>query len=177
MKTFVSAGIILAVVLSVAVGQDRKAERDRLEEEIFSQLESRLPGWHHKRVEPFWPISTIVVQGWWPSPNRGVHVAVAIRESVEDAKKEIRSYLQFRREPQELTGFGDEAFIPEPNGSQLVLRRGRYVIYLSIFVDVDSDADARNLSQVEREERRKAEVQRIEKEFAKEILSIEAFNQ
>lgn len=47
-------------------------------------------------------------------------MTVAIRELVEDAKKEIRSFLQFRREPQELTGFGDEAFAPERDGSNIV---------------------------------------------------------
>ena len=100
-------------------------------------------------------------------------MTIAIRESVDDAKKEIRSFLQFRREPQELSGFGDEAFAPERDGSDIVLRRGRYVIYVSTVADSDSEADARNLSKAELETRRKTEVQRIGKEFARQLSSIE----
>jgi hypothetical protein len=171
MKTLINVALILATLASVAVGQG-KADVDRLGEKIASQLESRLSGWHYRRVEPFGPSSNIVVQSW-STTNRIVKVTVAIRQSVEDAKKEIRSFLQFRREPQELTGFGDEAFAPERDGSNIVLRRGRYVIYISTVADIDSEADARNLSKAELETRRKTEVQRIGKEFARQLSSIE----
>lgn len=171
MKTLMKVALILATLASVAVGQG-KANADRLGEKISSQLESRLSGWHYKRVEPFGPSSNVVVQSW-SSTNRIVKVSVAIRQSVEDAKKEIKSFLQFRREPQELTGFGDEAFAPENDGSDVVLRRGRYVIYISTVADVESDSDARNLSKAELETRRKTEVQRIGREFAKQLSSIE----
>ena len=171
MKTLLNVALILTMLASVAVGQG-KTDVNRLAEKISSQLESRLPGWRCRRVEPFQPSSTILVQ-MWTSENRIVKVAVAIRESVEDAKKEIRSFLEFRRDPQELTGFGDEAFAPERGGSDVVLRRGRYVIYISIVAHVEEDEDARTLSKVELETRLKSEVQRIGKEFAKQLSSIE----
>jgi hypothetical protein len=171
MKTLINFALVLATLASVAVGQG-KADVDRLGEKIAKQLESRLAGWHYKRVEPFGPGSTIVVQSW-STTNRIVKVTVAVRESVEDAKKEIKSYLQFRREPEQLTGFGDEAFAPERNGSNIVLRRGRYVFYISTVADIDDEPDVRNLSRAELETRRKAEVQRIGKEFARQLSSIE----
>lgn len=171
MKTLINLALIVATLASVAAGQG-KADLDRLGENISKQLESRLSGWHYKRVEPFAPSSNIVVQAW-STTNRIVKVTVAIRESVDDAKKEIRSFLQFRRESQELTGFGDEAFAPERDGPDIVLRRGRYVIYVSTVADIDSEADARNLSKAELETRRKSEVQRIGKEFARQLSSIE----
>jgi hypothetical protein len=98
MKTLINIALILATLAAVAVGQGR-ADADRLGERITKQLEPKLAGWHYKRVEPFGPSSNIVVQSW-STTNRIVKVTVAIRESVEDAKKEIRSFLQFRREPQ-----------------------------------------------------------------------------
>ena len=171
MKTFINVALMVATLASVTVGQG-KADVDRVGEKISKQLESRLAGWHYKRVEPFGPSSNIVVQSW-STTNRIVKVTVAIRESVEDAKKEIRSFLQFRREPQELSGFGDEAFAPERDGPDIVLRRGRYVIYVSTVADIDSEADARNLSKAELETRRKSEIQRIGKEFARQLSSIE----
>ena len=171
MKSLVSVGLILAV-LAVVQSQE-KVDLDALSEKISSQLESKLPGWQYRRVEPFGtPESRVVVQ-MWCIPNRNVKVAVTVPGSVEDAKKEIRSFLQFRREPQELTGFGDEAFLPERNGTDLVLRKGRYVIYLSIVVDVENDLDARNLTKAEHEARSKAEVDRILKEFATHLSAIE----
>jgi hypothetical protein len=171
MKPSMSIALILATFASMAVGQG-KADLDRRGEKIAKELESRLSGWHYKRVEPFGPSSNIVVQVW-SSENRIVKVAVAIRESVEDAKKEIKSFLQFRREPEQLSGFGDEAFAPERDGSSIVVRRGRFVIYISTVAEIESDADARNLSAVELAARRKSEVKRIGREFAKQLSSIE----
>ena len=171
MKNLCNFAFILATFAAVVVGQG-KPDLDRLGEKISSQLESRLPGWHYKRVEPFQPSSTILVQGW-SSENRIVKVAVAVRQSVEDAKKEIKSFLQFRRDPEQLSGFGDEAFAPERDGSSIVVRRGRYVIYISTVAEIESDADARNLSEVELAARRKSEVKRIGREFAKQLSSIE----
>ena len=171
MTTLMSTALIVATLVSITVPQG-KPDLDRLDEKISSQLELKLPGWRHKRLPAFGGTSTVMEQTW-SSGNRIVKVAVAMRQSVEDAKNEIKSFLQFRREPQELPGFGDEAFAPEREGSNIVVRRGRYVIYISAVVDVEGDSDARNLSKVEIEGRRKSEIQRIGKEFAKQLSSIE----
>jgi hypothetical protein len=72
-----------------------------------------------------------------------------------------------------LSGFGDEAFAPERDGPSIVLRRGRFVIYINTIADVESDPDAQILSRVEREARQKAEVHRIGREFAKQLSSID----
>lgn len=171
MKTLLSAGLILAML--AVVQSQTKVDLDRLSEKISSQLESKLPGWQHKRVEPFGtPESKVVVQSWFV-PNRNVQIAIAVRESVEAAKKEIRSYLEFRREPKTLTGFGDEAFLPEPNGPQVVLRRGRYVIYISTVLFIEEDADAQGLTKSELQARQKTEVERILTAFATQMSAIE----
>ena len=171
MKSLINAWLVLATLASVGVGQG-KPDLDRLDEKISSHLESKLTGWIHKRVEAFGGSTTVLVQGWG-STNRAVKVAVAVRESPDDAKKEIRSYLQFRRETEELTGFGDEAYAPERNGPQIVLRKGRYVIYVSTIAHVEEDAEAQYLSQVELATLRQSEVQRITKEFARLLSSVE----
>ncbi len=172
MKTLINSALILATLVSVTVGQG-KVDVDRLREKIASQLQSKLSGWRYKPVEAFGPTSSVLVQVW-SSENKTVKIAVATRQSVEDAKKEIRSFLQFRRDPEELTGFGDEAFAPERDGPDIVFRRGRHVIYINTRVEADNDSlDTQNLSTPEREAQRKAEVQRIGKEFAKQLSSIE----
>jgi hypothetical protein len=171
MRTSIIVALILAALGSVAVAQ-KKPDVDRMGENIANQLKTRLPGWTYKRLEPFGGSTTIVSQTW-STTNRIVKVTVAIRESVEDAKKEVRSFLEFSKDPEELTGFGDEAYAPERNGSSVVLRRGRFVIYISTVAYVDSDPDARTLTRAEMAAREKAEVNRIGREFARQLSSIE----
>jgi hypothetical protein len=171
MKTLINVGMILTV-LAIAQIQ-RKEDLDGLSDKITSHLESQLPGWQHRRLPPFGTPESKVVDQVWSIPNRIVKVAVAVRGSVEDAKKEIRSFLQFRREPQELSGFGDEAFLPDRNGDSLILRKGRYVIYLSIALYVEEDSDAQNLTKAEQQARAKAETKRILNEFARQFSAIE----
>ena len=164
--------ILILVVLALGVGQG-KVDLDELSTKISSQLESKMPGWKYRPVAASGNTESGVVVLSWYVPHRNVQVAIAVRESVEAAKKELRSYLEFRREPQVLTGFGDEAFKPEPNDSQYVLRRGRYVIYISTVVFIGEDADAQSLTESERRAREKAEVERILKEFATQFSAIE----
>ena len=171
MKTLISVGIILAV-LAFAQTQ-RKEDLDGLSEKIINHLESKLPGWQHRRLPPFGTPESKVVDQVWSIPNRIVKVAVAVRGSAEDAKKEIRSFLEFRQDPQELTGIGDEAFWPERNGPSLVLRKGRYVIYLSIVLFVEEDPDAQKLTKAEQQARAKSETERILKEFATQFSALE----
>jgi hypothetical protein len=167
----VVCGSAVALLGFVAVAQ-QKPDVDRLRENIANQLKSRLPGWNYTRIEPFGPSTTIVSQAW-STTNRVVKLTVAIRESVEDAKREVKSFLEFRSDPEELSGFGDESYAPERNGSSVVLRRGRFVIYISTIAHVDSDSDARSLSKAQLEAREKAEVHRIGREFARKLSSIE----
>jgi hypothetical protein len=170
MKILISAGIFLALLSSVAMGQG-KTDLDQLEEKISSHIQSQFAGWRHKRVEPFSPSSNTLVQ-FWSLPNRTVKVSVAIRESAEDAKKELQSFLQFKQERKQLTGIGDEAFASGLYDSTIAFRRGRYVVYVSTVVHIEDDVDGRNLSEAELETRRKSEVQRITREFAKQLSSI-----
>jgi hypothetical protein len=164
--------IMILVVLALGVGQE-KADLAGLSEKISSQIQAKLPDWKSMSPHTSGTLQSGIVVQAWCVPHRNVQVAIAIRESVEAAKKEIRSYLQFRREAQILTGFGDEAFAPEPNGYQYVLRRGRYVIYISTVVYIEEDADALSLTEAERRARERAEVERILKEFAIQFSAID----
>jgi len=92
-------------------------------------------------------------------------VAIAVRATADDAKNEVREALRYRKGIEQLIGFGNEAYDSGINGSNIVLRRGRYVIYININAEVDADEDARILSRSQREEKRKSEVQPIRKEF------------
>lgn len=161
--------IFMLVVLALGVGQE-KVDLDGLSEKISSQLESNLAGWKYERIPPFGTPETKVIVQQWYTTNKSVMVQIAVRATVEDAKKEIRSFLEFRREPQELIGFGDEAYVPEPNVPSVVLRRGRYVIYINPGEAEVSEADVLS---PEGQKRRRVERDRLGKEFAKLLFTIE----
>jgi hypothetical protein len=155
--------IVLGLIFSSAVGQEN-LELDRLEQKTSIQLKQQLSGWSYKRLPPFTPGSNVLDQKW-SSGNRIVMVAIAVRATADDAKNEVREALRYRKGIEQLIGFGNEAYDSGINGSNIVLRRGRYVIYININAEVDADEDARMLSRSQREEKRKSEVQRIRKEF------------
>lgn len=161
--------ILILVVLALGVRQE-KVDLDGLSEKISSQLESNLPGWKYERVPPFGTPETKVIVQSWRTTRKSVWVQIAVRATVEDAKKEIRSFMEFRREPQELIAFGDEAYVPEPNVPSVVFRMGRYVIYINPSVDEVSEAD---VLAPEAQERRRVELERLGKEFAKLLSTIE----
>jgi hypothetical protein len=169
MKPFMSAGMLM-VLLALGVSQG-KVELDALSDKISSHLESNLPGWKYQRIPPFGTPETKVIVHSWYTTNKSVMIQIAVRATEEDAKKEVRSFLEFRREPQELSGFGDEAYVLEPNQSHLILRRGRYVIY--IHPNAENDPALQNLPAPERQAREKAEADEIGKEFAKLLAAIE----
>jgi hypothetical protein len=169
-KTLLSAGILPLLLFSVAFAEG-KIDLDQLEKMTSIQLESKLPGWRHKRLERG-ASSNVLVQSWG-STNRSVMVVFIIHETAEGAKKEVRSFLQFKREPEELKGFGDEAFATDIYNSTIIMRRGRYVIYSSIVAHIEDDADAQNLSQIEQQTYWKNEIQKVGKLFVKELSLIE----
>jgi hypothetical protein len=171
MKTSLKVALTLATLASVVAAQE-KTEASRVDEQIVSYLTSELSGWRHNPVEPLGPTTTVVTQQWCVT-NRNVMLAIAIRKSVEDAKQEFRNYRQFRRDSEHLTGHGDEAYVPERNGSQIVLRKGRFVVYISIVTFVESDWDAQKLSKEEIETRRKTETDRILREFARLLSALD----
>ena len=157
-------------VCSLAIGQGR-SDLDLLENRISTHVQSKFQGWTHKRVEPFFPGSDVLVQ-FWNSPNRTVKIAVAVHQSVDKAKEEVRSFVKSAR-GEELRGFGDEAYTLGMESSNIVMRRGRYVIYVNTWAVVEDDADARSLTEPQLRSRQKSEQQRIGKEFARQLLDVE----
>ena len=172
MKTSVTWAILLVhlFVCSQAIGQ-AKADLDLLEDRISTHVQSKFPDWTHKRVEPFFPGSDVLVQ-FWNSPNRTVKIAVVVYQSADKAKEAFRSFIK-STSGEELRGFGDEAYMWGWDDSDIVLRRGRYLIYVNTWAVVEDDADARSLTEPQLRSRQKSEQQRIGKEFARQLLDVE----
>jgi hypothetical protein len=83
----------------------------------------------------------------------------------------LKGFLKYESQKEELKGYGDEAYGWGYGTSRVVFRRGRFIVYVSTYAEVDSDPDARSLSQSEKGEREKSETRRLNREFAKHILT------
>lgn len=158
-------------VCSQALGQAR-ADLDLLENRVSTHVQSKFKEWTHKRVQPFFPGSDVLVE-FWHSPNRTVKIAVVVHQSTDKAKEEVRSFVSTSLRPEHLKGFGEEAYTLGMESSDIIMRRGRYVIYVNTWAVVEDDADARSLTEPQLLSRRKSEQQRIGKEFARQLLDVE----
>ena len=95
-----------------------------------------------------------------------------VYQSADKAKEAFRSFIK-STSGEELRGFGDEAYMWGWDDSDIVLRRGRYLIYVNTWAVVEDDADARSLTEPQLRSRQKSEQQRIGKEFARQLLDVE----
>jgi hypothetical protein len=161
---------LLTLVSSYVIGQD-KAELDRLDEKFKHQVELRLPGWKHERGEAMQGSTNVLIQ-YWSFENRRVKLAIIQQKSAQDAREKMRQVAKDMKDAKELQGFGDEAYSWGYADSKVVLRRGRFTVYVSIYADVEADPDAGLMSRAQRGERERSEMKRLSKEFAKHVASV-----
>jgi hypothetical protein len=163
--------ILLPLLMVLALGQALAQEQpdlDRLDEKFRAHLKTRMPGWTYKRGQPIEGSKGVLIQNWY-YPNRGVRIAVSSAKSAEEARDEMQRFMR-EVKGQPLQGFGDDAFVWGFEGSDLEVRRGRFIIDLNAGADVASDPDARTLTRAQQHTRQQAEVKRIIREFAKHAV-------
>lgn len=163
--------VLMPLLMVMALGQALAQEQpdlDRLDEKFRAHLKTRMVGWTYKRGEPIEGSKGVLIQNWF-YPNRGVRIAVTEMKSVEAARQAMQLIVRDAN-GKPLQGFGDEAYIWGFEGSDLEVRRGRYVFDLNAGADVERDADARMLTPAQKHTRRQAEVKRIIREFAKHLV-------
>lgn len=160
----VLSGLFIAYATAQA-----QVDLDRLDEKLNHHLEKKLTGWSHKRIEPIQGSKGVLISVW-SFQNRGVKIAVSTVKSADEARRSLQGFVKDTKEAQFLKGFGDEAYAWGFEGSDIVVRRGRYIIYINAGASVDEDPDARALSRSERRAREYSEMKRLTKEFAKYMV-------
>jgi hypothetical protein len=163
--------ILMPLLMVLALGQALAQEQpdlDRLDEKFRAHLKTRMAGWTYKRGEPIEGSKGVLIQNWF-YPNRGVRIAVTEMKSVEAARQALQLIVRDAN-GKPLQGLGDEAYIWGFEGSDLEVRRGRYVFDLNAGADVERDPDARTLTPAQKHTRQLAEVKRIIREFAKHAV-------
>jgi len=157
------------VLLSHAIGQGQ-LDLDRLDEKFAHQLQRELPGWKHERGKPMNGGTTLLIQ-YWSLSNRKIKIAISPQKSAEEARDRIQNFGKTMKEAVELSGFGDEAYSWGYEGSNIVFRRGKFVVFVSTYAEVESDPDARSLTPEQRNERQRSEVNRWSREFARHMAA------
>ena len=164
-----AAAALLALLFSPAVAQ-RDPELDRLEIKMNKFLENKMPGWKHKRGEPMQGSNNILIE-FWSTSDRVVKISIVPYASAHDAKQVLSEFLKYESQKEELKDYGDESYGWGYGASKVALRRGRFLVYVNTYAEVASDPDAQSLSQSEKGERERSEMRRLNKEFAKHVVS------
>lgn len=165
-----AAFVLLTLALGHAFAQD-KAELNRLDEKLTRQLEKTMPEWKHERGEPIAGSDDSVLIEYWSFSNRKVKVSILLHQSVVDAQQTMQKRARYSSNKEILTGIGDEAYGSGYGSSLVAFRRGKFTVYITTAANVDADADAGSLSQDQRFEREKSEMNRLSREFARHIVN------
>ena len=159
---------ILIVFLSHAFAQTQVV--DELDAKIKSYLEKTLSGWKYERVEPLRNSPDVLVQ-FWSSANRKVKISVMPYNSVQEAQEVFKNHKRYSLNKEPLDSVGDDAVASGYGSSDVAFRKGKYNVYISTTADVESDPDARSLTQAQIFEREKSEMRRWSRELAKHVAN------
>lgn len=166
---------LMAVVIlwqGIAAGQN-PADLDTLHEKLKTRFHQVMPDWEGKRGEPIQGDRNVLVEFWANvSRDRIVKISIVPRTSVEEARNAIEEFVKYDREKEQLRGFGDDAYAWGYGLSNIVFRRGKLTVFVSTMADVETDSDARLLSQDQKAVRMKSEMSRLSKDFAKHVATV-----
>ncbi len=166
-RVFQACGVLI-VLLSHAFAQTQVI--DELDEKIKRHLEKTLPGWKYERVEPFMNSPNVLVQ-FWSSTNRKVKISVMPYNSVQEAQEVFKNHRRYSLNKEPVDSVGDDAVASGYGSSDVAFRKDKYNVYISTTADVESDPDARGLTQAQIFEREKSEMRRLSREFAKHVAN------
>lgn len=160
--------LLLTVLSPLQAVAQSPVDLDRLDEKLSSHVDTKMPGWNHRRGEPIAGSTNVLIE-IWPSPNRQVNVSIIPHKSPEAARAAMREGVKYERQKEALMGLGDEAYAWGYELANVKFTRGRFNVYVSAGANVYEDLDARTLSEAERRGREYSEMRRLSREFAKHL--------
>jgi len=174
----ISLGLLLLLVCHQAQGQ---SESDRISDNIKGLIERTEAGWTCERGQPLGNQTAVLVGCHTSSPDRRVaslikhprSVAIHIDclDSVEDSRRIMQSLARkHASEYQQLDGLGDEAYGWGMDKADIVMRKGRFILWIHTNASVEDDPDGRALNLEARSARRRLERLRLAPEFARHLL-------
>jgi hypothetical protein len=161
--------VLGTLLLSQARAQDR-AKLDALDEKIRRDFAETMPDWKHERVDPIVKTEKVLIQ-FWSFAHRKVKVSILFHESVEKSHEVFKNYERYNAK-EVLSGLGEEAVASGYAAADVAFRIDKFTVYISTVADVDSDADAKSLSESERTTRERSEMVRLSREFARQVARV-----
>lgn len=142
------AFLLLGVCFAQALAQ---ARQDLVvpDKEGPQPFREKMPAWKHRRVEPFMNTPNDLIEVW-TARDKGVKIRIVSYKSAQEAREVIRGFLKYEKDKEELNGLGDEADSWGVRRANVVLARGRFIVYIEAGADIDADPQARRLSALER---------------------------
>lgn len=168
MKYLIIVGSVLFGGFLVQATAQDQSELDRFEDTISHHLMAKMPEWKHTRGEPITGSEGVLTE-FWSFSTRIVKISIVPLKSANEAREKLQNFAQETKEAEVVKGLGDEAYSWGFENSNIVVRRGRSIVFLSTVVDVDHDSDARMISETEKRSREHSEMKRLSREFAKHI--------
>lgn len=161
--------LLLGMISAVQAAAQGQLDLDGLDNKLSRHLETKMPGWNHRRGKPITG-SVNVLEETWSFPNRNIKVSIVPHDSPAEARAAIREGVKYERQKEALKGLGDEAYAWGYQLANVVFTRGRFNVYVSAGADVFGDSDGRTLSESERHSRQYSEMRRLSREFAKHLV-------
>ena len=154
----------LSFSLGQATAQDRN-ELDKLDEKFSRYFEKAMPGWKHERVEPAVPTENVLIQ-FWSASGRKVKMSIMPHSSAAEARTALQNFLKYEGDKETLNNHGDEAYAWGYGHSRIVIRKGRYLLFISSTATIGLRPEERMLSDSDRFELMKSEMRRWTRAFS-----------
>lgn len=165
LRTLVAV-VFLSLSLGPAAAQDRD-ELDKLDDKFKRYFEKAMPGWMHERVDPIVATENVLIQ-FWSSSGRKVKISIMPHRSGAEARTALQNFVKYDRDRETLNNHGDEAYAWGYGHSRIVIRKGRYLLFISSTATIGLRPEERMLSDSDRFELMKSEMRRWSMEFAKQ---------
>ncbi len=169
MKNRFFPAILFASLIAAQVVAQSRPDLNELGEKVNRHIETKMPGWKHKRVEPFMNSPNVFIEVW-SFPTKGATVQIVPYKSRQEAREVLRSFLKYEKEKEEIKGLGDEAYVWGIRRANVVFTRGKFIVYVEAGVDIEADPEARKLSGPEMFERQRTAAKQLSKDFAKLLV-------
>lgn len=174
-------------MLSICHQVQGQSESDRISDNIKGLIEQTETGWTCERGQPMGDQTAMLIGCHTSSPDRRVASiirhprSVAIyayrHESAEDSRRAMQSiFRKHASEYEPLRGLGDEAYGWGMDKADIVMRKGRFILWIHTNASVENDPDGRTLTSEAKSARRKVERLRLTPEFARRAsAALESF--
>jgi hypothetical protein len=162
MKPISRLTVVSAFLVFIALSANAQ-DLAQIDKRFTRYFEKAMPGWKHERIEPFGKSDNVLIQVWY-SGHTSVKISIVPVHSANDAKEAITRFVRQDRDRKQLGDIGDEAFGWGYAQSNVVLRKGKCVIYVSVTANAPAEL---RLDQDERLEFERKEMQARSREFAK----------